>query len=104
MRKICPSNDLTEGTCRSFIDGDDHIFLTRKEGQVHAYDNNCPHLNIPLEWQENQFLDSDAELIQCATHGALFIIDSGLCVSGPCNGQSLQKREIIEVSGALYLP
>jgi len=30
-----------------------------------------------------------ASLIQCATHGALFLIESGECIAGPCAGQSL---------------
>jgi len=29
-------------------------------------------------------------LIQCSTHGALFNIETGECLQGPCLGQSLQ--------------
>ena len=37
------------------------------------------------------FLDVTGTLIQCASHGALFLIQSGRCVAGPCAGQSLKK-------------
>ncbi|WP_373081058.1 Rieske (2Fe-2S) protein, partial [Zhongshania sp.] len=50
----------------------------------------CPHLGIELNWQENQFLDYDDSLIQCSTHGALFIIENGHCVAGPCMGKELE--------------
>jgi len=56
----------------------------------------CPHRGVPLEWQPDQFLDPSASLIQCATHGALFLIESGECVAGPCAGQfltALDSRE-----------
>jgi len=28
-------------------------------------------------------------MIQCSSHGALFTIEDGECVAGPCTGQSL---------------
>jgi len=42
-----------------------------------------------LGWQPDRFLDDSASLIQCATHGALFLIENGECIAGPCAGQSL---------------
>lgn len=66
------------------------IFAVRKGEKLFFYRNNCPHLGIELEWVENQFLDADESLIQCATHGALFVIDSGECIYGPCMGQKLE--------------
>ncbi len=61
----------------------------RRSGQVYVYLNRCPHRGVPLEWHADNFLDSSASLIQCASHGALFLIESGECIAGPCEGKSL---------------
>jgi nitrite reductase/ring-hydroxylating ferredoxin subunit len=79
------------------------IFAVHRFGELFVYHNRCPHLGIELEWLADQFLDSEGELIQCATHGALFTIESGLCVAGPCTGEALDAIAIIEDSGAIYL-
>lgn len=62
------------------------IFRNKKLG---AYVNSCPHTGAPLEWQKNQFLDLEKNFIECSLHGALFEIDSGLCIHGPCEGDNL---------------
>jgi nitrite reductase/ring-hydroxylating ferredoxin subunit len=73
-------------------------FLVYHENNVVSYLNRCPHTGVNLDWVPNQFLNSNNEFIQCATHGALFKIDNGLCVQGPCLGDKLQmiKNEIID--------
>ena len=82
MHFICAINDIEEGTSKGFTIGEQAIFVVKKDDVLHAYHNRCPHLGIELEYQEDQFLDSEGALIQCSTHGALFLIDSGHCVSG----------------------
>lgn len=65
------------------------MLAVRRDGQVFIYKNRCPHRGVALEWLPDQFLDSSASLIQCATHGALFLIEDGECIAGPCEGKSL---------------
>lgn len=60
-------------------------------GEFHAYKNRCPHKGVTLNWLPNQFLSIDQQEIQCATHNARFDIKTGVCLSGPCVGQSLSK-------------
>src|SRR5471032_1046837 len=89
MKFLCDSNTLADISSRGFeVDGRP-LLAVRREGRVYVYQNRCPHRGIPLEWQPDQFLDPSASLIQCATHGALFLVESGECVAGPCAGQSL---------------
>jgi len=89
MKFLCTSSELAPNASRGFdIDGR-KLFAVRREGIAYFYINRCPHRGVPLEWQPHQFLDPSASLIQCATHGALFLIESGECVAGPCAGQSL---------------
>lgn len=94
MLTVCQLTDLPEGSSKGFEIGDKAFFLVRKNNQVQAYINSCPHVGIPLEWEKDQFLNFNASLIQCATHGALFLIDSGECISGPCAGQALTKIDV----------
>ncbi len=47
-------------------------------------------MHVPLNWEPNKFLNNGGDLIQCSNHGALFDIESGECLQGPCLGQSLQ--------------
>jgi len=65
------------------------LFLVRMPSGVVAYRNSCPHTGGPLDWVPDQFLNLDGDLIQCATHDALFRIEDGACVKGPCVGRSL---------------
>lgn len=96
-------SDLAEGECREFeVDGK-RLFVVKYDYQLHVYENHCPHLGVELNWQENQFLDPDGVLIQCATHGALFRIQDGKCVSGPCLGQSLKPIAFTIEDGAVII-
>ena len=79
------------------------IFVIRKGDQVFAYQNICPHAQAPLEWNPDQFLDSKKENIVCALHGAIFTIEEGACVDGPCDGKGLTPVDIQLVDGDISL-
>ncbi len=103
MIRLCNGVDVIEGASKGFqLDGQ-QLLAVRKDGILHVYLNRCPHRGIPLEWLPDQFLDSSGSLIQCATHGALFLIESGECVAGPCAGASLQSIPSIERDGIIWL-
>lgn len=91
---LCKTTDIEDPGSKSFEVKISHqtrsIFVVHKNGEFFAYINQCPHTGVNLEWQEDQFLDLDKELIQCATHDALFAIDSGECLFGPCTGEFLK--------------
>ncbi|TCB08104.1 Rieske (2Fe-2S) protein [Acinetobacter sp. ANC 4641] len=103
--KICMTEDIPEREARSFESNKgETVFVTQRDGMFYAYKNLCPHLQVELEFLENQFLDQDQEFIQCSTHGALFNVETGECISGPCLGESLQKVELrVHSDGGIYL-
>lgn len=103
MLRLCAPDEVAEGQSRGFEAAGEQLFAVRKDGQLYAYRNRCPHRGIPLEWLPDQFLDHSASLIQCATHGALFLIESGECVAGPCAGQSLQELVIREDEQGIWV-
>lgn len=89
MKHLCTTADLPEAESRGFEREGLKLLAVRRQGQVFVYRNRCPHRGIALEWEPDRFLDDSASLIQCASHGALFLVENGECVAGPCEGQSL---------------
>ena len=103
MKFLCPSQALGEGASRGFALDKLRLLVVRREGRVYAYQNRCPHRGVALEWQPDQFLDASASLIQCSTHAALFLIESGECVAGPCAGQFLIALDCHEDSQGIWI-
>ena len=103
MRALCHSDLIAEGQSKGFEQDGVRLFAVRKQGKLYAYRNECPHLGINLEWLDDQFLDADGCLIQCAMHGALFLIENGQCISGPCQGQALQAVPCEERDGEVWV-
>lgn len=104
---ICNLHELEDPGSRGFsleIDGNSiEGFVVHKDELFFAYYNTCPHTGAPLDWVEHQFLDLDKASIQCAVHDARFDIENGICIAGPCPGESLQKINTVSKDGALYL-
>ena len=69
------------------------ILTVRKQNGVFAYINSCPHIGSPLDLVKGRFLSKDRKHIMCSTHGALFRIENGFCISGPCKGAYLEPVE-----------
>ncbi len=103
MIRLCAPDELPEAQSRGFDVEDMQLFAVRKGGEVFVYRNRCPHRGVPLEWQADQFLDPSASLIQCARHGALFLIESGECVAGPCEGQTLRPIDSHEDGEGIWV-
>ena len=104
---LCKTTDIEDPGSKSFElkikRKTQSIFVVHKNGEFFAYYNSCPHTGASLEWQEDQFLNLDNELIQCAIHDALFMISSGECIAGPCNGDSLRSLPLKIESDQLTL-
>ena len=83
--------------------GRQYMFLVRQDGEVYAYLNRCPHTGVSLDWVPDQFLDVTEKLIQCATHGAQFRIEDGLCIYGPCHGASLTRIPVTVEDDAVFI-
>ncbi|MCG7985298.1 MAG: Rieske (2Fe-2S) protein [Candidatus Thiodiazotropha lotti] len=93
IHRLCRFDELEDPGSRGFSveleGGVQEILVVRKGGRVYGYLNRCPHTGINLEWQPDQFLDLSQSYIQCVTHGALFRVEDGLCLRGPCAGDAL---------------
>ncbi len=92
-RALCRLDEIEDGEAKGFTLGDGaervEILVVRDGARTFGYVNSCPHLGSPLDWAEDQFMSEDGGHIMCHTHGALFRIEDGFCIAGPCAGGSL---------------
>lgn len=104
---LCALDDLEDGGSAGLVadlNGEKmSLILVRKGGEVYIYENVCPHIGAPLDFTPGQFLNLERDLIQCAMHGALFRIEDGKCVHGPCSGQGLTAVASEVRNGQVFL-
>jgi nitrite reductase/ring-hydroxylating ferredoxin subunit len=79
------------------------LVLLDLEGKVRAYLNRCRHLPIPIDSGSRSFLTFDKQHLLCGTHGALYRLDDGVCIAGPCLYLALEALELEEADGELFV-
>jgi nitrite reductase/ring-hydroxylating ferredoxin subunit len=77
-------------------------FLVNYRGALHAWVNRCRHVPMTMDWLENQFFTDDGAYLQCATHGACYVPDTGECVAGPPLGTFLIRVPLQIVGDAVH--
>jgi nitrite reductase/ring-hydroxylating ferredoxin subunit len=91
--KLGPLEAIADGAARNYVleIGGRHFhgFIVRRGSEVFGYVDSCPHTGMPLAQHLDDYLTADGRLIECDWHGALFQVEDGLCVGGPCVGQHL---------------
>lgn len=103
--EVCALDDIEDGAARGFelpgglYDG----FVVRRGARVYAYLNTCPHQGNPLNWKPDAFLTKNRELIMCSVHGAIFEVESGVCVGGPCVGRTLRPLSAEVIDGLVLV-
>jgi nitrite reductase/ring-hydroxylating ferredoxin subunit len=97
-RVVAKVGELAPGTVKKFwlicqryrLDA----FLINDRGNFHAYVNRCRHMPTPLDFVRDEFVSDDGQFLRCYTHGALYEFATGLCVDGPCKGESLYRLPV----------
>ena len=99
--------ELGDPGCREFSIGDGEWpfkgFVVRQGDEIFAYQNFCMHVGHALNWMPDGFLTKDRSAIICASHGAMYEIDTGLCFAGPCIGKSLRIVDVEVRDGTIYV-
>ncbi len=102
-----PLDAIDDPGCREFRIGEGDWpfkgFVVRQGNAVLAYQNRCPHAGHPLNWKPDSFLTPDGTAIICSSHGAMFRLEDGECVAGPCPGQHLQKVSVAVRDGRVVV-
>lgn len=106
-RLICGSAALVDGGEGVRFDvarGGESLpaFVVRWRTRPFAYINECQHQSTELDWNAGDFFDESKLYLMCATHGAMYEPDSGLCVAGPCSGARLAPVEVVERDGGVF--
>lgn len=109
---VCRLEDVPDGDARGFELDDGHdgeegrplrLIVVRQGEHALVYVNRCPHRGTPLDWMPDRFLDAEGRHLICATHGALFRVEDGLCMAGPCAGDALVRVAAWVVDGEVRL-
>ena len=79
------------------------LVLLGSDGAPRCYLNECRHLPIPIDLGSKRYLTNDKRHLLCGTHGALYRLDDGVCVTGPCLSLALTTLPLIEEEGVLYV-
>jgi len=102
-----PAADLVEGALRVLQLTEDNqtwsVLVIRRNGQIRAFLNACPHQYLPLDFAGANILSADGSMLMCSMHGAMFAIDDGECVAGPAMPCALTAVEVLEVRGMVRL-
>ncbi|MBM3556979.1 MAG: Rieske 2Fe-2S domain-containing protein [Alphaproteobacteria bacterium] len=105
---LCALDDIADPGTRSFAWGEFgrvfRLIVARRGEAVFGYVNDCPHTGQPLDWgAQGPALDPTGTKIQCAGHGAIFRIEDGHCLSGPCKDKSLIPVSVLVSSGKILV-
>ena len=106
MRTLCRVEEIPEGGVRGFgpsPGGFTGLIATRLGGRVLAYVNACPHVGVALDKEPGRFRVRDGQVV-CAAHGAVFALEGGACVAGPCVGERLEAVAVTVVDGQVLVP
>ncbi|WP_432721547.1 Rieske 2Fe-2S domain-containing protein [Jeongeupia wiesaeckerbachi] len=105
---ICRGADLVDGGLGVRFDVElggatRPAFVVRHDGKVYAYENACAHVPVQLDYRDGEFFDLSRRYLVCATHGAYYAPETGLCLGGPCPGRRLAAIDVVEHDGAVWL-
>lgn len=102
---LCRLDDIPDGGVLGVDPPDpegEPLLLARRGNSVQAWLNVCPHAGRRMDYAPGLFLVKDDKLT-CAVHGATFALaENGLCVQGPCRGESLAPVPLRVEGGAIF--
>ena len=98
--RLCHSDDVGEGQARGYVVAPGSrrkVILTRRHGRLFGWLDACPHYpgGTPMAWRSDAYLNGEGTHLACHSHGALFDLETGECVLGPCLGQGLKRVELM---------
>ncbi|TWB89389.1 Rieske-like 2Fe-2S protein [Bradyrhizobium macuxiense] len=105
---ICGFNDISSRRAMGFhlmIVGEDgkhrpwSIIVVRWGKKVLGYLNKCPHNDVNLDWERNEFFDPYGIRLMCGKHGSTFELGTGRCIDGPCKGGELTPVALTVLDG-----
>jgi nitrite reductase/ring-hydroxylating ferredoxin subunit len=101
-----PLDLIPDGGARNYVlrigEARFHGFVVRRGEAVFGYVDRCPHAGLPLAQELDRYLTPDGALIACSWHGAVFTVEEGACVGGPCAGAKLSPWPVEARDGRIH--
>ena len=98
-----PLSAIPDGGARNYVlqmrAGRFHGFVVRRGDTAWGYVDRCPHMGLPLAQKLDGYMTPRGDLIACSWHAALFAVETGECVGGPCPGTRLTPWPVAIVDG-----
>ena len=98
-RRLCALGDIGDPGAKGFrFRTGEALFagvIVRRGETLAGYVDRCPHAGWPLAALDDRFLTRTGEHILCSGHGALFRLEDGVCVAGPCAGSHLEPWPVV---------
>ncbi|WP_417620303.1 Rieske (2Fe-2S) protein [Parasphingorhabdus sp.] len=102
---LCSVDDIPDNGGKNFrLKVDDTRFcgfVLRRGDVIRGYVDRCPHAGGQLARKIDNSVSPDGMFVSCSWHGAMFRLDDGVCVDGPCVGESLLPWPIVITDGQL---
>jgi nitrite reductase/ring-hydroxylating ferredoxin subunit len=105
--RVATAEELPAGTTRKFVveHGGRKVpaFVANFQGQLVAYVNECVHLPISIDLDDNDFFTCDGRFFVCKTHGSVYDPLRGQCIGGPGQGKLLERLPVTVEEGLVYV-
>ncbi len=103
MNKLCDLEQIKRSLVTGYRYQGHKLLVIHTSSSTGVYHNRCPHMGVNLDWQDNNFLVHDNAFLVCTLHGALFNLDDGMCIGGPCSGQPLQAVDFELTKAGIFI-
>jgi nitrite reductase/ring-hydroxylating ferredoxin subunit len=104
---LCPLEEISDAGAKGFVFREADAlfagFILREGSEIRGFIDRCPHNGMPLSALPDRYLTRDGRFIICSGHGALFLKADGVCVAGPCAGESLETWAVTVSGGAVVV-
>ena len=102
---LCRVDDIPSpgATGFEFASGDTPFrgFVVRRGDDLFGYLDIFPHAGWPLAVRDERRLTREGDYLICTGHGALFRIEDGACVAGPCENRTLEPWPVAVRDGVV---
>lgn len=104
---ICLLTEIRDGSGRVFEVGPEdaplRIVVLRSGDRFIAWRNHCPHFGQPLALKDEWLILQAHQSVSCNVHYARFNWETGVCFSGDCEGEQLDRIPVEIRDGALVI-
>ena len=102
-----PLDQIANHDAREFVFGKGRsafsMFVVRRDEAVWGYLNICPHVSLPLNFREGEFMNETRDRIRCTMHYAEFRIEDGFCIAGAAEKCFLEPVPVVNRDGFLFI-